>query len=76
MIAGIGREVAAALQERVPTLVRHYGPISVAPALRLVRGPRLVDLTLISKPDAAIDAAVAECALAHDDEVVAILSRS
>jgi len=33
-------------------------------------------LTLISKPDAAIEAAVAECALAHDEEVVAILSRS
>jgi N-methylhydantoinase A len=76
VIAGIGREVAAALEERVPALARHYGPIAVAPALRLVRGPRLVDLTLISKPDAAIEAAVAECALAHDEEVVAILSRS
>jgi N-methylhydantoinase A len=76
VIVGLGREVAPALQERVPALARHYGPIAVAPALRLVRGPRLVDLTLISKPDAAIEAAVAECALAHDEEVVAILSRS
>jgi N-methylhydantoinase A len=76
VIAGSGREVAAVIQERVPALVRHYGPIAVAPAVRLVRGPRLVDLTLISKPGAAIEAAVAECSLAHDEEVVAILSRT
>jgi N-methylhydantoinase A len=76
LIVGLGREVAGALQERVPALARHYGPMAVAPAVRLVRGPSLVDLTLISKPDAAVEAAVAECALAHDEEVVALVSRS
>lgn len=75
VIAGLGSEVSASLQERIPALARHYGPIAVAPAVRLVRGPRLVDLTLISKPDAAIEAAVAECALAHNEEVVALVSR-
>ncbi len=76
LFVGRGREVAAALEERVPALVRHYGPVAVAPAVRLVRGPRLVDLTLISRPNAAIEAAVAECALAHEEEVVALLSRT
>jgi hypothetical protein len=76
VIVGIGREVAAVLEESIPTLARHYGPIAVAPAVRLVRGPRLVDLTLISKPDAATEAVVAECSLAHDEKVVALVSRS
>ena len=76
ILAGRGSEVAAALEERIPALVRHYGPISVAPALRFVRGSSLVDLTLISNPDEARQAAVAECALANDEQVVALLSRS
>ncbi|MPZ70600.1 MAG: hypothetical protein GEU71_13890 [Actinobacteria bacterium] len=76
VLAGIGHEVAAAMQERVAALTRHYGPIAIAPAIRLVRGPRLVDLTLISKPDEAVEAAVAECSLAHDEELVALISRS
>jgi hypothetical protein len=40
-----------------------------------VRGPRLIDLTLISDPQAAIEAAVAECSIAHDEQVVALLTR-
>jgi N-methylhydantoinase A len=76
VIAGVGREVGATLAERVPALTRHYGPIAVAPAVRVVRGPRLVDLTLISKPEEAVEAAIAECELAGDEEVVALVSRS
>lgn len=75
LLTGTGAEVAGALEERIPALVRHYGPVAVAPALRLVRGARLIDLTLISNPDAAREAALAECALAHDEPVVALLSR-
>jgi hypothetical protein len=75
ILTGTGAEVAAAVEQRVHSLVRHFGPIAVAPALRIVRGPRVVDLTLISAPDAALQAALAECALAHDEPVVALLSR-
>jgi len=75
VITGVGAEVAAALDERIPALVRHYGPISVAPAVRLIRGPRLVDLTVISNAASARDAAAAECSLAFDEDVVALLTR-
>ena len=75
VLSGTGAEVAAALGERVPAMARHYGPLAVAPAIRLVRGARLVDLALLSDPDAAVQAATAECSLAHEDLVVALLSR-
>jgi N-methylhydantoinase A/oxoprolinase/acetone carboxylase beta subunit len=75
ILTGTGAEVAAAVEQRVHSLVRHFGPIAVAPALRIVRGARVIDLTLISAPDAALQAALAECALAHDEPVVALLSR-
>ena len=75
-LAGIGSEVAAALEERIPALARTYGPMSVAPAVRFVRGSRLVDLTLISAPGEACQAVLAECALANDEQIVALLSRS
>jgi hypothetical protein len=76
ILAGTGSEVARALEERIPALVRNYGPIAVAPALRLVRGATVVDLTLVSDPNAVREAALAECALAHDEQVVALLSRT
>jgi N-methylhydantoinase A len=75
VISGTGAEVAAGLDERIPALVRHYGPVAVGPAVRVIRGPRLVDLTLMSNPDSAREAALGECALAHDEEVVALLTR-
>ena len=76
VLAGQGCEVAAALEERIPALVRHFGPIAVAPAVRFVRGSRLVDLTLISSPADVRQAVLAECAVANDEQVVALLSRS
>ncbi len=75
VISGSGTEVAATLSERVSSLIRHYGPIAVAPAVRIVHGARLVDLTLFSSPDEAIEAARAECARAGAGEVVALLTR-
>ena len=75
VLTGTGGEVGNALQERVPALTRYFGPLTVAPAVRVIRGPRLVDLTLISKPEEAMQAALAECSLAHDEPVIALLSR-
>ena len=75
VLTGKGTEVAAALEERVPNLTRHFGPLRVAPAIRVIRGPRLIDLTLISRPDEAVQAAVTECSLADEDLVIALLSR-
>jgi N-methylhydantoinase A len=74
-LTGTGTEVGAALAERVPALTRHYGPLKVAPAVRVIRGARLIDLTLISNPDEALEAAATECSLAGDGSVVALLSR-
>ena len=76
VLTGSGSEVAAGLQERLPTFVRHFGPIAVAPAMRVLRGPRLVDLSLLSSPDAATEAALAECSMGYDEDVVAFISRS
>lgn len=75
VLSGTGREVGSALEERVPALTRYFGPLTVAPAVRIIRGPRLIDLTLISKPEEAMQAALAECSLAHDQPVIALLSR-
>jgi N-methylhydantoinase A/oxoprolinase/acetone carboxylase beta subunit len=75
VLVGRGSEVGATLDERMPKLVRHYGPVAVAPALRILRGTRLVDLSLFSSPDKALEASLAECALGHDSEIVAFVSR-
>lgn len=74
-LTGTGAEVAAALEERVPAQTRYFGPLKVAPAVRVIRGSRLVDLTLISRPEEALEAALAECSVAHGDPVIALLSR-
>lgn len=74
-LTGTGVEVAAALEERVPALSRYFGPLKVAPAVRVIRGSRLTDLTLISRPEEALQAAVTECSLAHEGPVIALLSR-
>lgn len=76
VFAETGPDMAIRLAERVPALTRHLGPISVAPALRLIRGMRLIDLTLFSAPEPLVEAALAECALANGEPVVALLARS
>lgn len=75
VVRGPGREVAASLEQRLPAFVRHYGPIAVAPALRILRDSRLVDLSLFSSPEAALEAARSECSLAGDGGVIVIVSR-
>ena len=75
VISGTGAQVAAAVSERVPSLIRHYGPLAVAPAVRVLRGSRLIDLTLFSSPDKTIEAAETECSLGGADTVIALLSR-
>ncbi|MDQ4065490.1 MAG: methylhydantoinase [Actinomycetota bacterium] len=76
IVTGTGAEVAAAIDSQVPALVRHYGPIAVSPAIRVLRGARAIDLSLISDPAGALQAALAECALAHEEQVVALITRS
>lgn len=76
VITGSGHEVASELQERIPQMVRRFGPVGVAPAIRLVRGPRVIDLSLFSAPDRALEAAVAECRLADGEPVLALVSRT
>lgn len=75
ILAGPGKEVACALEERIPALVRHFGLIGVAPAVRILRGAGLIDLSLLSSADAVLEAALAECALGYEENVVALLSR-
>jgi hypothetical protein len=65
--------VAGLLEDRLPGLTRHLGPISVAPAVRVVRGARLIDLTFLSAPDRVVEAAAGECRLAGEEEVVALV---
>lgn len=74
VVFGVGREVAARLGETLPSLVKHFGPVAVAPAIRVVRGTRLVDLTILSNPSKVMDAAVAECALGESEPVAALIS--
>ena len=76
VIAGLGSDVAARLRDALPALVRHVGPVSVAPAVRMVRGPRLVDLTVFASPKKVLEGALAECELAEGEPVVALLSRT
>jgi N-methylhydantoinase A len=76
VLSGPGDEVADALERTLPGLVRRFGPVGVAPAVRLVRGPRLVDLSLFSSPEGVLEAAAAECRLADGEPMVALVSRS
>jgi hypothetical protein len=76
VLTGTGLEVEELLADAVAGHVRHIGPVSVAPAVRILRGPHLVDLSPLSSAEAALDAAVTECRRANGDGVVAFLSRS
>jgi hypothetical protein len=74
VLTGSADEVSGALSERLPPLTRHVGPFSVAPGVRILRGARLVDLTVVSRPAEALEAALAECRQANGDPVVALIS--
>jgi N-methylhydantoinase A len=75
ILSGTGEEVSPELRDRIRTLVRRFGPVGVAPAVRLIRGKRLVDLSLFSSPDEVVEAAVAECEVADGESVVALVTR-
>jgi hypothetical protein len=70
-----GIDLAAELERRLPQLTRHLGPISVAPAVRLVRGPRLIDLSVLSSLDRLLETAVVECRRAGSERVVALVEK-
>jgi Hydantoinase/oxoprolinase len=76
VLTGTGLEVEELLGDAVVEHVRHIGPLSVAPAVRILRGSHLVDLSPLSSAEDALDAAVTECRRADGDGVVAFLSRS
>jgi hypothetical protein len=76
VLSGTAAEVSSSLEELLPGLTRHVGPFSVAPGVRILRGARLVDLTVVSRPSEALEAAVAECREANGDPVVALISAS
>lgn len=76
VLAGPPNEIAAQVEESMPRYVRHYGPVGVAPALRVLRGSKLVDLSLVSSPDKALAAVLDECASAHDGSIVVFITRS
>lgn len=75
IIVGTGAGVIAELEQVLPAMTRNLGPLSIAPSLRLLRGSRLIDLSLYSSTEKALEAARTECALASDQPVVAFLMR-
>jgi hypothetical protein len=76
VLTGAGREVSTAVTAAIEGASRHLGPIAVAPVLRVLRGSRLVDLSLLSEPRQVRAAAIDECEMAGDDPVAIIVSRS
>jgi N-methylhydantoinase A len=75
VLVGAGGEVARRLEDLVPAMVRLFGPVAVAPAVRVLRGPRLVDLSLMRSAETTLAAARRECAGANGEAVAAFLSR-
>jgi N-methylhydantoinase A len=75
ILVGTGDDVMTELEALVPALTRNLGPLSIAPSLRILRGSRLIDLSLYSSNEKALDAARAECVLSADRTVVAFLMR-
>jgi N-methylhydantoinase A/oxoprolinase/acetone carboxylase beta subunit len=76
VMAGSGDELAAQLGETLPQIVKHIGPITVAPHVRIVRGPRVIDLGALSNVDEILTAALAECATAGSEPVIALIVKS
>jgi hypothetical protein len=75
VLVGPGAELKEAVAERIGKSVRHYGPIAVAPALRVLRGTRLADMTLFSDPERALEAVATECSLGSAEDIVVFLTR-
>jgi Hydantoinase/oxoprolinase len=76
VLVGPPNEIAAQIQESLPRYTRHYGPVGVAPALRVLRGSKLIDLSLVSSPDKALAAVLNECASCSDDSMTVFITRA
>ena len=76
VVAGTGPAVLAELRELIPRQARRLGPLAVAPAVRLVRGARLTDLSVFTSIDGLIEALASECERAGDETLVALVSRT
>jgi N-methylhydantoinase A/oxoprolinase/acetone carboxylase beta subunit len=76
VITGQGTALPDDVRRAVDATSRHLGPIAVAPVLRVLRGARLVDLSLLSDPGQVLAAALDECAMAADTPVAVIVSRA
>jgi hypothetical protein len=75
IVTGTGPEVAAELHRILPTAVRHHGPITVAPHVKIVRGPRVIDLAALSRVDEILEATDREAQLALDSLMIALVVR-
>jgi hypothetical protein len=75
IVTGTGSEVAAELHRILPAAVRHHGPITVAPHVKIVRGPRVIDLAALSRVDEILRAVDTEAELAIDSPMIALVVR-
>jgi N-methylhydantoinase A len=76
MFEGIGAEIGPEIREALSRAVRHLGPITITPAVKVIRGSRLSDFSLLASQEALLDAVVAECDRAGKERVIVLTSRS
>jgi N-methylhydantoinase A/oxoprolinase/acetone carboxylase beta subunit len=76
VVAGPGDEMRDRVASLIRDRTRRFGPVTIAPGVRLLRGARLIDFSMLSAPDKVLQGVVAECALAGFGDVVAFVSRS
>lgn len=74
VLTGPADAMAGEIRSEVTRMVRHLGPVSVAPAVTLLRGARLIDLSLFSDPNQVLEAVSAGCA-DTTEQVAAFLVR-
>ncbi len=75
VLSGPAPTVARDVRTEVARMVRHLGPISVAPAVTVLKGSRLIDLSLFSDPTKVMDAATDQCS-GVDGDIAAFLVRT
>jgi N-methylhydantoinase A len=76
IMQGRGVELGPQIRAALVRSVRHLGPVTIAPAVKVIRGSRLTDFSMLSSQDKLIDAVVAECDRAGEDSVVVLATRS
>lgn len=75
VVLGTGQEVAAELRRVLPNAVRYHGPVTVAPHVKIVRGPRVTDLAALSRVDEILQVVDGEAQLALDSPMIALVVR-